>query len=80
MGQIPDELSQHIKQLSREVERLRRLTRPRRPRWPLVLSAVLFVLMGAAVWQALRSGVEEAPPVVAPITPTGDAAQRLWLP
>jgi hypothetical protein len=73
-------LNEHLDRLAREVKRLQRLARPPRPpRWPWVFAALLAVGGSIAVLRALRC-VEEVPPMVAPITPTGDAAQHLWLP
>ena len=76
---LPPELHRHVEELSRQLAQLQRLTRPRPKRWPWALGLAAAALFAALAAYSLRQ-FDEAPPVVAPITPTGDAAQRLWLP
>ena len=81
MSAASEALTAHLDQLAAEVKRLQQLARPPRPpRWPWLVVALLLLGGSFAVWHALHTSDEEQPPIVAPITPTGDAAQRLWLP
>lgn len=74
---LPPELRRHVEELADQLAQLRRLVKPPPRRWPWVVAIAVGLAFAALTAQSL---LEEVPPVLAPITPTGDAAQRLWLP
>ncbi len=77
-------LVEHVRQLSAQADALRKLIEPPAPppprsRWPWLVGVAIGLGFALLTAYSLRR-FDEAPPIVAPIVPTGDAAQRLWLP
>ena len=77
---LPPEIHRHVQELSAQLAQLQCLIKPRPRRWPRILAVGATALFATLTAYSLHQFDQAPPPVVAPIAPTGDAAQRLWLP